>query len=741
MELMQRIERIILVLLLAVLPVFAQKADVRGVVTDSLTGEKIPYANIAVIGTVRGAVTNNNGFYLLANLPHGTYDVVATSLGYEPRKRSVTVKGKEPITLNFALGSKPVEVNEVLVTGGRKKELEEINTSVHVLDTKELQKVPVAAQGDLFRSIQIIPGIVSSADVSSKFFVRGGAGDQNLIYFDGMKIYNPYHAFGIFSIFDPDIVKTTEVYTGAFPPGYGGRLSSVINIGSRDGNTQGVHGSVVANMVSGKVSLEGPLIGSSNWIVSARKSLFSDSFKKFLKDPPPISFYDVFAKVNLGGGEFGRYSIQTFVSGDDILSPDPNEADHRWRSTSSALTISNLIENHIYFDATVYGSSYTIRRDAKQSTLVRPAESQIADGGIRGEVTMYTDSRDLYFIGFDVNVPSYKYSFINTSNIVVNKDETTIETWAWFRYQFNLDRIKADIGFHSDIIALFGGGNLRSILQPRVNVSYLFDNDWKAKFSFGTFTQHLITLTNEDDVLSLFEAWIFIPENLEPESATHYVAGIGGNLYSELSIDVQAYYKDYTSLVGYNRNKRFYIDPDYINGTGSSYGFETLFRYQYSFLDLYLAYTLGWTSVTFGDFTYTPRYDRRHTVNILNVTHVTDAIDLSVRWELGSGYPFTQTTGVYDRSTLSDLGRSDVVTDNGRPYTVLGEKNAARLPVYHRLDLTATYALSFGPVRGNAGISLVNVYDSKNTLYYDRKTLQRITMLPFLPSVFVKAEF
>jgi hypothetical protein len=121
-------------------------------------GEKIPYATITVIGTTRGAVTNNNGFYLIANLPHGTYQIIATSLGYDAAARTITVRGKEPLTLNFSIISRPVEQNEVVVTGGRKRELEEISTSVHVLDQRELQKVPVAAQADLFRSIQIIPG-------------------------------------------------------------------------------------------------------------------------------------------------------------------------------------------------------------------------------------------------------------------------------------------------------------------------------------------------------------------------------------------------------------------------------------------------------------------------------------------------------------------------------------------------------------------------------------------------------
>ena len=719
----------------------AQKADVRGVVADSASGEKIPYATISVLGTTRGAVTNNNGFYLLANLPHGTYQIVATSMGFEQLIKTITVRGKEPMTLNFNLLSKPVEVNEVLITGGRKRELEEISTSVHVFDQKELQRVPVTAQGDLFRSIQIIPGIVSSADVSSKFFVRGGAGDQNLIYFDGMKIYNPYHAFGIFSIFDPDIVKTTEVYTGAFPPGYGGRLSSVININSRNGSTTGIHGGASANFVSGKLHLEGPFKGNNSWIISGRKSLFNDTFSKFLRNPSPISFYDLFAKANFGGSEYGRYSVQTFLSSDDVTSPDVNEADHHWRSTSFAATVSDLVENRIYVDAVVYGSNFTITRDAKQSKVIQPAESKISDGGIRAELTLYTESRDLYFIGFDVNVPRYTYSFISASNAHVVVDDAAIETWAWFRYQLNFERLKADLGFHSDIISLFSGKSMRTTLQPRLNLSYLFESDWRIKFSYGQFSQNLITLTNEDDIVSLFEAWIYIPEKLEPETATHYIGGISGNIFSELSLEVQAYYKDYSSLVVYNREKKYFTEPDYINGKGESYGIETLFRYKYSFLDLYLAYTLGWTNVTINSFTYQPRYDRRHTLNILNVSRLTDDIDLSIRWELGSGYPYSQTVGFYDRLTISDLGRGSLFNDQGKPYSILGEKNAGRLPTYHRLDLTATYKFLFPYGSGHVGISLINAYNSKNILYYDRKTLQKITMLPFLPSAFVKVEF
>ncbi|MFA6439838.1 MAG: TonB-dependent receptor plug domain-containing protein, partial [Bacteriovoracaceae bacterium] len=614
-------------------------------------------------------------------------------------------------------------------------------TSVHVLSQQELKKVPVTAQDDLLRSLQIIPGIVSSADVSSKFYVRGGAGDQNLIYLDGMKIYNPYHAFGIFSIFDPDFVKTTEVYTGAFPAGYGGRLSSVVNIVSRNGNNSEMKGSAGINFISGKLQLEGPLSKNDTWIVNARKSLFNDTFKKFLRDPAPISFYDIFAKVNFGGADYGRQSIQTFLSGDDILAPKATEADHRWRMSAYAFTFSDLVDERIYVDAVLYGSSFSIVRDAKQSTAVRDAESSIKDGGIRGELTIYTESKDLYFIGFDVNIPSYRYTFSTSSNLNIEVQDVAVETWAWFRYQLNYDRLKADLGVHSDVISLFDGKHVNAMFQPRLNLSYLLESDWRVKLSYGVYSQNLITLTNEDDIISLFEAWIYIPDNTQPEIATHYVAGLEGNIFSELSLNVQTYYKDYSSLVLYNREKKYAIDPDYINGSGSSYGVETLFRYKYSFLDLYLAYTIGWTSLNINAYTFAPRYDRRHNLNIMNIARITESFDLGFRWEFGSGYPYTQTVSFYDRLSLGDIGRTSFQNESGRPYSVLGEKNSSRLPSYHRLDIIATYKYSTGNVNGSLGLSITNVYNNDNILFYDRKTLQKITMLPFLPSASLKVDF
>ncbi|MEX0737206.1 MAG: TonB-dependent receptor, partial [Bacteroidota bacterium] len=172
-------------------PLLAQQSDLRGVVSDSSTGERIPYANIVITSINKGAAANLSGFYLIPSVPAGTYQVTASAVGFVRQIRTVIVRGAEPVTLNFRLPSQAVELEEIVVSGKSKPELLDVQTSVHVIDKAEMKLVPVTTQGDVLKSIQILPGFVSTSDVNSQFNVRGGGSDQNLILLDGMRIYNP----------------------------------------------------------------------------------------------------------------------------------------------------------------------------------------------------------------------------------------------------------------------------------------------------------------------------------------------------------------------------------------------------------------------------------------------------------------------------------------------------------------------------------------------------------------------
>lgn len=718
----------------------AQGVDIRGIVADSATGEKLPFANVVLVGTNKGAATNMNGFYLIPNVLPGEYEMTASSIGYAKRTQKVHVGTVGPVIVEFRLPAKAVEFSEVVVTGQGKPELLEINTSVHVLDQRELQRVPQVMMDDVFRSIQILPGVVSASDVNSHFYVRGGASDQNLILLDGMKIYNPYHAFGAFSIFDSDILKTTEVYTGAFPPGFGGRLSSVINLTSRDGRATTVGGGASVNFLASKLRVEGPLLSDIRFIATGRKSLFKNTLSTMFGKDVPLSFYDAFVKLTRENEDFSRYGVQGFFSSDALVSTKKTEPDYRWKNHAVGFTASGLIQDRVFVYGVGFENYFEATRDHKGLSTVTPARTRIKETGMYLNATLYTDRHDLYFFGFEFTFPSVEYDLINNFGVPRRLLSSYVEAWSWVRYQSRIADLQIDGGIHFDIGSMFQRRINFAMVQPRLNLSHPLDGTWRAKASYGRFNQNIITVNNEDDVIPIFDAWVRVPNELNPEQADHYVLGVEGNILPTLSLSVQSYYKYYGALVTYNRDKIDALDPDYVNSKGESYGLETLVRYGDELMDLYLAYTLGRTTVDIHGFRYPPRYDRRHTLNLLSIFHLLEKLDLTVRWELGSGLPFTQSVGYYDRLHLPGVFDEGFVSETGKAYTLLGPKNAARLPWHHRMDVSVMYRFSTSVLKGRAGVTIVNLYNRKNVFYFDRTTGRRVNTLPFFPSANIEVE-
>jgi hypothetical protein len=727
-------------ILLVISPViaFTQGSDIRGVVADAATGERIPAASVLVREVGRGASTNESGFYLIPNVPGGTREIIASAVGYEPGSRRVLVAGGF-VTVNFALKQKPVESPEVVIEGTRDAATE-TGTSVRVLDRREILRVPAAAAPDLFRTLQLLPGIASTSDVSSKFYVRGGAGDQNLILLDGMKIYNPFHAFGLFSIFDPDLVRTADVYTGGFPAGYGGRLSSVVDVRTKDGNASRLSGIAGVNFLSAKAQLEGPIEDQNSWLVSGRVSMFDRTLRRMLTNSQPVSFYDLFFKGTIGTPT-GKGVLRGFLSGDDAKPDDPLQPNHTWRNQSYAFSLSTLVTDRMYLDILATYGRYRVSRDVKSSTVVFPAESRLSEIGLRTELTFYSESEQSLAVGLELTFPQFENRYTTATNVERFFPDSDVEVWGWVRYRTTVGPLAIDAGIHADIPALSGDGTLVSIFQPRASIACDLGGGWRAKASYGVFTQNIVAFSNEDDVIAQYEAWVFLPRSLRPEVAHHAIAGVEGNLLPSISTDVQLYAKSYHSLVLYNREKIFPEDPDYVRGTGESNGGEALVRFASTTMDLYAAYSLGWVTVHSGGTSYGPRYDRRHAVKALGTLRPWENVEIAVRWEYGSGSPYTQNAGFYDRLTLDGIADDSFPGGSGSPVRVLGPKNAARLPSYHRMDAGVTYRFTVGNVRGTTGMSLMNVFDTKNILYYDRKTGNTDYMIGFFPSASLTLEF
>jgi hypothetical protein len=733
------------ILLLSTLSAFcalqAQTGDVYGVVSDSVTKQRIPFANITIVGTSRGAASNNVGFYLIPKLPPGTYELSASVIGFVKVIKNVTIRSGQSMEVNFLLPPTAIESKEVLISATRKSLELERSTSVHVLEKQDIKMIPVTAQQDLLQALKILPGIVSTSDVSSRFYVRGGAGDQNLFLFDGIKIYYPFHALGIFSVFNPNVVDNVEVYTGAFPPGYGDRLSSVVNIMTRDGRADRISARTNVNLLSMEAEVEGPAIENSSWFLDARRSLSSRTFNKIVGEDVPVSFFDGTFKMSLQPSGVQKFNLTILSSGDNLLSADPTQPNYTWRNTGASISGSNLPTERLFVQWLVYGSSYNANRDSKMSATITPASTSVKDYGIRTSATIYTGPKDLYYFGFEFGSPSLDYSFFNRIGVHQDLQSTFFESSAWARYQADISDLQIDVGVHLELASLLEGGQAYREIQPRLNLSYLAVGTWRVKASAGRFTQRMLTVGNEDDIISIFDAWIKVPSYLPPEQADHYVLGLSGYLTEQSSLSLEGYHKHYNSLVVYNQDKILPNDPDYVQGTGNADGVELMVRSRLALVDLYGAYSLSWVRVNNEGMIYYPRYDRRHHINLMAVTHPMKGLNVTLKWEYGSGFPFSETIGYFNRLTLDDALPGRFELETGSPFTMLGAKNAARLPSYHRLDASIAYELSVGGFQIGVGADLLNLYNHKNIFYFDRTTGQRVNMLPFFPSATVTVTY
>jgi hypothetical protein len=684
-------------------------------------------------------------------IPPGEYDVAASVIGYAKKILHVVVQRGKPAELVFRLKPTPYEVQEFIVTAPRQEHLPERHLSIHMLKQEEVKLVPVSVQEDVFQSMKILPGIVTTNDVSSRFFVRGGAADENLVLLDGVKIFSPFHAMGVFSIVDPDILQHVELSAGAFPPEYGGRLSSVVSISTRDGRSDRLAGRASLNFLSSKVQLEGPALAGTTWLVNARRSTFSQTFKRLVNQELPVSFYDALSKFNVqfpGGAKLDF----SFLASSDRLDYSQSfrsygrtvtsQINHSWNTTLASASFSHLIGERTFIRLSTYFSRYKANRDSLSGRTFSSIVNTIRDFGLRAVATYYTNSQDLCMFGFDFGFPTVQYRLTNISGRLLGLEKSFVDGRAWLRYQIHADRWMYDVGIHNDFGAFVQGELGLESFQPRINVSHDVSERWKLNAALALCSQRMITVNNEDEVMSTFDTWMKNPDGFGAEKAAHIALGAKGNLSDATALGIESYYKHYSSLIVYNREKMAISDPDYVMGSGRAYGVELLLRSRLSEIDLYGAYTLAWTRIRNSGLEYFPQYDRRHTLNVMATAHPFRDLEVTVRWQIGSGFPFTANLGYYDRLTLGvGPGALPFQSETGQPYLALGEKNAWRLPAYHRLDLSASYRFAFGGMQGSLGLQLINVYDRVNVFYFSRYTGTHVDQMRFFPSATMSIEY
>ncbi|MBI9072417.1 MAG: TonB-dependent receptor [Melioribacteraceae bacterium] len=719
-----------------------QKGTLRGLVTDANNGESLAYGNALVTELNMGASTDERGYFVIPSIPANKYYKVKISyVGYQPKEINIFIRPNKVTHVDVELEPSSFELQTIEKVGKRVAEKNATDIGLQRISIKELESLPKGVETDIFRSLQYVPGVRTTGDVSAKYYVRGGAGDQNLVLLNGVTVYNPFHALGMFSIFDPEAINNVEFYKGGFSSEFGGRLSSVLKIITKDGNKNKFGAKFSGSYLTAKGLIEGP-IPNGSFMITGRKSYSNDIMKKFMDDRDvPIDFYDASFKFNISPSfsPGTKIEVHGFTSKDNLEQNDPLEEDYKWENNLFAFKWLQVGEDTpLFFNLGLSVSTFSGEVIPNLSST-RPKSNDLTDITLDVDFSYVYDSKDELSVGLQIKDVETNLLLENNKGIISNVGSSGTKFNAFVKYEFlRFENFGMDVG--SRVNMTFLSSKAGSVLEPRLNLTYNFSPLLTIKGAIGFFQQDLSTLSNEDDIITIFEPWLITPDYLNPSSATHYIVGLESHLTENLTLKMEAYYKDIQNLPAVNQNKFRASDPDFLDGTGEAYGWEALLRYNNDPINFTASYANAWAYKEVEGWLFYPKYDSRHTLNLGLEINLGYGWQTSIMWNFNTGLPFTKLTGYYDKFYIDDYFFGGNYFDTSRPFTLLDDKNLGRLPDYHRLDLSLTKKLELAFMKFELNFNIINVYDRKNIFYFRRDTGKRVNMLPILPTATIKME-
>jgi len=757
----------------------AQTATVRGFVYMGETGEPAIFINVLLAGTTYGTSTDDNGYFSISRIPLGNYTLIATSMGFDSAKAEISLtRDNQILDQKLYVNESSVKLDEVTISAEKQEAQSTVRMSVAKLTPKEIKMMPsIGGDPDLAQYLQVLPGVVFTGDQGGQLYIRGGSPIQNKVILDGMTIYNPFHSIGLFSTFDTDILRTADVYTGGFGAEYGGRISSIMDIKTKDGNKHRLAGKVSATTFGSKVLLEGPISkpkvrggGSKTFIFSGKTSYLDQTSKSLYEYADsaglPYSFTDIYGKVSLNGSNGSKVNFFGFNFKDKVNYPDI--AGFEWSQVGGGANFVLIpAQSTTLIDGTIAYSKYEIEsQEADITAAVRDRQSMINGFNMNLNFTNFKGENESKF-GFEINGGKTDFSFTNIVDQKVEQTVSTTEIAAYTQYQFNWGRFVVEPSFRIHYYATLSAFSP----EPRLGFKYNATNNFRIKGAGGLYSQNLLSATSDRDVVNLFYGFLSGPDNIQKEftdkngktrkvdnslqKGQHAIFGFEWDLKRNLSVNVEGYYKIFNQLVNINRNKLFDDVPanrdvpdvqkkEFIVESGDAYGVDVSLKYEYKHFNLWAVYSLGKVNRWDGIQSYSPLFDRRHNVNFVgSYTFGKDLVwTVDARWNLGSGFPFTQQTGFYEKLTLQGDINQDFREENGEFGIRYGRIGGGRMPFYHRFDLSIkrTFVLGKHSIL-NIAASVTNVYNRDNIFYVNRVTNKRVNQLPILPSLGVNLSF
>ncbi len=775
-----------ILVLIAVLPYKAQNtATFKGVVYDKSNGEPVPFCNVYFKNTTIGSNTDLNGFFNITRIPPGEYTLLITSFEFDTIQEKITLKPAEVLNKKYYANKGGIQLQEVEINTQATERTENTAVAIQKIDPVVISKLPSIGEPDIAQYLQVLPGVVFTGDQGGQLYIRGGLPVQNKVIMDGMTVYNPFHSIGLFSVFDNDIMKNADVYSAGFGAEYGDRTSSIMDITTRDGNKKRISGKVSLSTFGAKANLEGPLMKltddgktTASYILSFKHSYLPQTSKVIYpyagEEGLPFYYTDFYAKTSLNSAGGSKFSLFGFSFNDKV--DYDQTATYNWKNTGLGSSFVLVPEySNILIEGIVAYSNYRINY-TNPSLETDSKYSSINGANMGFTFVKFFGKQELRF-GVEGVTTNTEYQVQNPTYSQISMSRSTIDLGGFAKYKFVSANKKLllepslRLQYYATL-AVFSP-------EPRISAKYNINKIFRVKGAAGLYSQTLMGANSDRDVVNLFYGFINAPEsqdlskdyldkdgnlqsvNSSLQKANHLVAGVEFDFLKYFELDIEVYQKFFNTIINVNRDKIFEDNstnesrPDEYKKTfvieqGRARGFDVVVKYDRKRFYFWTVYSLTLNDRWYGNPSsgvvdnYPPTFDRRHNINLVSSYSFGKKrnFEFNARWNLGTGFPFTQTQGYYNQLSPQGNINYPFPTSNGTLNYIPAELNAGRFPVYHRLDIGVKHRYKINEKSTlETSLGATNIYNRDNIFYVDRITFKTIYQLPIMPNLNVSLSF
>jgi len=730
----------IFLILLLTGPALAQDTyTISGHMKCGKTGEELIGSAIYVEELQIGTITNTYGFYSLT-LPEGNYTLRYSYIGYE--NQELRLQLEKNVIMDFEMELSPIEMEEVVVLAeAADKNIKESEMSVVKISPRETKHIPVIlGEQDIIKTLQLLPGVKAGSEGSSGFYVRGGGADQNLVILDEAPVYSSSHLLGFFSVFNSDAIKDLELYKGNAPASYGGRLSSVLDIQMKDGNSKRFSTSGGIGILSSRLTVEAPIVkDQGSFIVSGRRT-YADMFLALSNDPlkknTKLYFYDLNAKANYRINAKNRIYLSGYFGRDEFKFDDLFSTD--WGNKTGTFRWNHIFGNKLFLNSSLIFSDYDYNIGYRVSDNLIEIVSGITAWNLKEDFQYFINARNNLKFGVNAIHHTFSPGEVQSNNeefikSTILNEKHALEGAAYISHSWKLSSsFNMTYGLRYSTFSSIGPDTIYSyndqdeitgmesyssgevintdgFLEPRITLNYMLNSVSSVKASYARNAQYLHLLSNSSAALPT-DLWVSSSKIVKPQVADQIAVGYFRNFRNNMfESSIELYYKRLQNQIDYQNGAEIIlnknVESQLVFGKGRAYGMELFLKKNSGRLTGWVGYTLSKTersidAIDHGAW-YPTKQDRTHDISIVGIYQLSPKWNVSATWVYNTGNAVTFPSGKYEV--------------DGFTVPAYTSRNGYRMPDYHRMDLGATYLIKKRErFESSLNFSIYNVYGHRN---------------------------